>query len=501
MAITILTLDIILSPKDKLLTYLNLFKIIFAGTILRLTPLFMIPGLYGDDPLTHQSFTTTLIDIHHVPQNMTYSDFPIMHLQIAIHSIVSGMDFKLSSVSSVTLLQITLWSIFVYLIVKELSGNYKAALLSALLFSFSDVPLGYSLLGAFPTTFAILFLFPIVFLLVKENRLKIYRNISLFFMLILILTHSLTPFFFLIILLFLFYGSRLLKCRVRIDNYLIPFYMTLMFCYWIYVSDLIFTRFIKVIFQERGVYASFTTIGGTSYAQTIPVSEYFLSTFGQGILYSFSVIGFLYCISKLYEYREIMILTTIGLTALFVGVISQILSIGTAPDRLIYYSYMFIPISSAYGVLYSVKKYYSIPYVRITFILVILLLPFFMITSPFSNYDSPIYSQDVISQKYLKASEIQCLEDISGFYNGTIGADDITSSYVKRIENGKAIPINFYSGNFSAFEGIVILREHFTEKPIYSLGLYQIAYDPYAKLSNQGFNEIYDSKVVSVFYK
>lgn len=510
LALLTIAIDIFFLPIEKNIVYFTLFKIILVAVILRWVPLSIIPGLYGDDPMYHQMFTLKIMESHYIPQDLQYSEFPLMHLVISSIMIVTGMNFKYSTMFSVTSLQAILVTVLIYLLAYAISLNYKYGLVSSFIYSFSDMPIGYGILGAFPTTFAILLSITIVYLLFKleENVTTPSVEQKLLIVLLsiaLILSHSLTALFMTTLLLLFYFYACLYKSifnkhlKLYSSGNLVAFFLVVMFAYWIYKADFIFIQLLHIIFMDSGIHASFSTLEGKNYAQVVPISVYFFSLIGQFILYGLSVIGSLYAISNIKVNSRLIIFAVIGLFMVLLAGIGQVFGLGIAADRLGYYVYFLLPFSSAFGFLYLISnfKFKFMPLLA----LVILVMSFFMITNLFSNIDTPLYDNDLSPQRFLKVSEIQSIQKITSIVDCDIGSDNDLISYI-RYQNPeiKEEILNFYSGDFSQFEGAIIIRDNFRERPIYSRGLYKPRGDVYISLQdNSGFNLIFSSEILHVF--
>lgn len=493
LAITILIGEILYFENQNV--YFTLFKIMLLALVIRLIPLTMIPGFYFDDPMYHEAFTYSIIKNNHIPLNTSYSPFPLMHTLLSFIMLESGIGFKFSALS-ITFLQSTLIILIIFLI-GRITLNERLGLVSAALFSFLDVIIGYGIKGAFPTTFAIFPIVIIIYLLFRKNN----SIINLIFVLLLfavVISHSLSALFLLSFLLAFsvmrFFFTKINKFN-KLNASAILLFSIITVSYWMYNAEFIFSRFLNMIFmKESGVHASFSTSTGIAYSQTIPILEYLINFAPQVIFFSLGILGFLYICSRFKENQKLMVFITISILFLIIGAGGQILSAAIASDRFIYYTYILLPIASAVGIIILsnlLKK-------KNLVILLVFILAFTMITNSYSNMDSPLYSQHLTPPRYIMESEITSIQTISNITTSNIFTDNDLSSYLMFIKNKNATMIQFSNGNFTDYR-LILLRESFINKPVYSKGMYKLNYDPFIKLENEGYNTIYDSKKLELF--
>jgi hypothetical protein len=264
--------------------------------------------------------------------------------------------------------------------------------------------------------------------------------------------------------------------------------------YWMLAANFIFDKFVDVIFLNAGVFASFVTSAGIGYAQTIPVIEYTASLLGQFLIYGFAVMGFLFCLSMKEKNLRLLALTVISLILLAIGGFGQILAIGVAPDRLVYYCFVLIPIPAAYGIYHTLKRISkNRKFSTITVASLFLIASFLMITAPQADIDSPIYSQDLVSPRFIKESEFVSINNILENYDGAIGTDNDLASLLNSLGNSNSAILDFHSAEFVTFDGLVIIRKFYDTEPIYSRGLYRMNLTIYNQLLEPSFDNIYDS--------
>lgn len=501
---------IIINNKLNKYKYLILSMIILLSIVLRFVPLSMIPGLYYDDPMFHQNFAEQIQTSMHIPQNNFYTPFPLMHLILVISTLLTELTFKYSSIFVITFSQAALIPTILFLLGEHILKSSTIGFLSALIFSFSDIPLRYGITSAFPTTYSLILFSLLIFIIFTHNReQKVYLSVLIVILILtIILSHSLTPLALLlfVIVSFLvqeFYIYILRKnAKSIITKWTIALLFASMISYWIYNSYFAFNTLVKILFipETNGVQASFSTAGGLSFSQSIPTSEYMLDLVATFVLFSFSSIGFLYSLSIHKECVKALAFTINSMFFMLMGSFSLLLVIGIAPERFLYYSYLFLPITSAIGILTFAKS--TKKKISIFTIVIIFVLPFFMITNSISNTDSPIFSKDMTAQRFLSQSEALSLHTISRINNSKIYTDNDFSTYLTYIiGNNSAIPTNFFTKEFLSTRGYVITRKFYGIKPSFSQGLYRVNYDVYSEFEKYQYQRVYDSEYVDLYYK
>ena len=502
LAILVLLLDL-LRTKIETQTPMFIFQILAVLILIRIIPLVFIPGFYLDDPYYHEWFSSMIVLNHFIPIDTSYSPFPIMHLLLSISQIVTNASFKFVGTLFLTVLQALLIPIFIYLISKKIFNNLQISLIAALIFGFSDIAIGQSIVGPFPTTYAIIIisLIFLIFMIKKDIRFSILIFLLSF---TLIISHSLSALIFELFIIFIFICLTIAE-RIKIktiSNFeltTILIFSISFILYWIFASNLIFEKFVEIGFGEvGGVKASFSSSGGISYAQLIPVYEYILELSGKFFYFGFALVGLLFSIRTLKDSIFQLIIIVFGLLLFFIGGIGLIFAFGIAPDRILYYSYFFLAIPATIGIILLFKHNSHNHYI---FMIIAFLFISLMITNSVSNKDSPIFSSDFTSKRYIDYTERISVDTMIRYSsNSRIISDNDLSNYIKYIKDHDSVMIPFNSPKFENYKGsIIITRAYFQKYPIYSKGLYRINYEPAIKIPNSGFSHVYDSKIMNMY--
>jgi len=190
----ILAGEIVLAPTKKSYTYFILFQIIILGLSLRFIPQLLFPDVIGMDPWDHWALTDLTLESGYLPDSASwvYGKMPIMHLIIGMTELVTGLDYPLANMFSISLVHVIILPLYTFLLGAFL-GKPKVGLLGALLILV--VPhialTGFSI---FPNGLGLLWLLIIIYLLFRqsEERTMALQCMTLIFMGVLIMTHTVT---------------------------------------------------------------------------------------------------------------------------------------------------------------------------------------------------------------------------------------------------------------------------------------------------------------------
>ena len=99
----IISLEIFFLPYNNKFNIFTLFQIIIIGLSISLSELFLFPTVLGVDPWWHQIFTSLILQSGYIPGGgYPYAKIPIFHLLIANTSLITNLNYKLSSIFSIT---------------------------------------------------------------------------------------------------------------------------------------------------------------------------------------------------------------------------------------------------------------------------------------------------------------------------------------------------------------------------------------------------------------
>jgi len=474
--------------------------------------LMIVPGLIGIDPWFHYGMTSQIVEEFFIPKDYYYEDKPSFHLIIAIVSILSTLPYKFAAMLSVSLAQILVNTMIIFIVANYLFKNHKIALLAALLVILGDTHIRWSYMPI-PNAFGGIFVLIVIYILfTKYNPFSRISTIILLVPLlsIIILTHTLVS-AVMAIILFVYYVSlcyrELISGKTEvIKTLLIPcFYTLAMYGYWMYNKNTFstFSLFFKefdLAFISNPIILSSTVI--------IPQYERIFPLLGNYLFFSLAIIGILY-MASIKGSNKSFSLAILSLTLILIPFIFSISGKMIFQERFEYFAFIFlsIPLAITLFLLGTYKAKNSIR-TYATIIGFILLLSFFSVMSITGCIDNHYFAPVSGSKMYYTQSELTGSDFFGRNAKGIIASDfhhgyNPSSSLFVHIygfnqTNMYNLDLSLNSGNFTYDESIKIIRqdhvEEFTRKGYLSP---IIRDDPTIHLSNLGFNKIYGNSEIS----
>ena len=511
-SIGIITLEILLVDSTKKYHIsLVIIQIIILNLSIIFSQYFIFPNVLGLDPWVHQMFTSQIINTDFLPKGFNYSNLPIMHLVIALNSLFTGLDYKFSAIFSITIAQVICGILFVYLLGKNFFGA-KIGLFAGFLLGLSNYFINMGLF-IIPNTIGAIFILIIIYLILKINieRYLIRTSLILFFMIILILTHTVSAMcmaiILFILLIFPYFYNYLFHEKIQsiVSLNIAVFFSVAMFSWWIYSTGHIHTLgdIIKIGFSpDFFIHAPQEVIG---YLTTVPIFEQLMNQLGMFLFFSISLIGFFYMISKKHGNTITINYALIGIIPLTIGFVSLIIGTYVIPDRWWYFSQIFLSLSVAIAliIIYNRVKYQFSKSILLIFITVF--ITFMMIMSPDANIDNAVFSPNTGVRLAMTESELTAA---SFFIEKSIDTLSVDSDYSNvfinyfNLSDKKLELLDFYllKGEFNLSRRIIILRYLTIEKPFRLFGQpFKLNYNPKLVIENEGYSSIYDSKSISFY--
>jgi hypothetical protein len=507
----VLAVEIFFLPEKKAYAGIILLKIGLVTVSLLWIPQVIFPGLTGVDVWWHQFFTNEILMFGHIPGGYNYSELPIMHLTIGLVSSITCLDYKFSSMFSVSFLQL-IGLFFVFLLGKFLF-NSKVGLLAVLLLGMGQewIPWGISVV---PTSLAATMVLILVYLIFmpKTKIFLIITSLIIVMMGVLILTHTITT-LCMAILLYLFWIAFKVYGRIYGVNFFSPVNLLLaiictvgMFSWWTYASGSIFTLADLIRWGFR-VDVWNVTESHTQYMQSVQYSEYLMGLLGFLIFHAFSIIGAFYMIARKYGSQHSFALVIGGIMLVMIGFLSLPLGLtGFLPHRWWFYSYFIMTIPAALGVFLVCNSFKSNWSRAVAVMVLVTILSFFSITSPTANRDNQIYSKNSGSRAAFTASELATMDTLAGRSSSEVGVVHSNTNYYFQFAKGKHvrhIDDNLYYKNFENLENVVIpiddqiINSYFDANG----GGMKLDYDPRQVLDHEGFNRIMAGGTASYYYR
>jgi hypothetical protein len=508
--------EILLVPSPRASSNSVLIKIAFIALNLIWIPQIINPGLTGVDVWWHQMFTTQIIESSGIPDGYAYSQLPIMHLIIAISSMVSGLDYKYSTMLSVSFLQL-IGLLFVFLLGRQILGR-KVGLLATLILAVGVewIPWG---VGVVPTALAAVLVIALVYLVFKprEKHPLIFMSFIIVLLGLLILTHTVTSLCMAILLLVFWFAFKLQK-RVFSIQMPSPVSLTLclicivaMFAWWTFASGSInsLAGAIRWGFRVDTLTTSTSTV---QYTQTVPYSEYLLNLTGFLLFYLFSIIGAFYMLSRKFGNRDSTVLVLGGISLVILGFIGLPLGLSAfLSHRWWFYSYFIMAIPAAIGIL-SISQWVKNGMVKLSItIVLVLIVSFLSITAPTANKDSPLYSKNSDARAAFSYSQLAAMDTLSSIKTkreiayGRVGAVTSKSIYYFEYQRStyvRDIADNLYLKDFSGLDGVLVMIDEEVADGYFEAdrGGMKLNYDPRLELERLGFSHVYNCGANNAYF-
>ncbi|MGA8849161.1 MAG: hypothetical protein WB564_04960 [Dehalococcoidia bacterium] len=521
----ILAIEILFLPSHKSAVYFALFKIIIVSLSLVWSQLLLYPSLVGVDPWGHQMFTMKILHAGHIPSGYDYSRLPGMHLLIGGTSLITGLDYKMAAMFSVSLSQVVCIILFIFLLGKFIHSA-KAGLLAALSLGTANYFIWYSY-WTVANTMGVVFIPIIIYLLFKLRQEKPKASICLsaLFIALVILTHTISTVALVVILFSLWLGFELYKRlryqaaeRARIFLVAALVLTGAGLIYWTFVSghidDLIklaklfITKYLLILLPGIGPPPQELSPLEAAVAQyqnlIVPFSERLFNQLGFLLSSAFALIGAFALLSQRLRNRYGFSLVIAGFVTLIVTYIG-IAADFYAAERFGYplQILLAIPVGIAFLWLASLpgKKIASMCLIGI----LVFALSFLMVIA--SNQDNRTFSPNTIVRYAFAQSELQAANTASNIYDGKIAGDEFYNQLKYLPEpDGRIVDISdqLYSRNFTNCQDmLVLIRKEIVVNPlkISELSPFRLDYDPRQAFTEQGFSKVYDCGSVSGFVK
>lgn len=525
----IVAIEILFLPPRKAATYFTLFKIILIGLSLAWSQLLIFPSIVGQDPWYHQKFTLTMLDAGYIPAGYAYSAYsklPCMHLVIGATSLLTGLNYKLSTMLSVGSLQVVCDVLFIFLLGKFIHSA-KAGLLAALLLGVANwhIRFAYQIT---PNTIGVVFIPIIIYLLFKIRQKNPMAAIclSVLFMVTLIWTHTIAALGLAMLLFLIWLGFEVYKrLRYKVTAAARVFLVTLILftgatlSHWTLVSGHIqnLTRLVQIGFSEEyygalppwevspEVTLPAVQSAIAQYRDSVPDSERLFNQLGFFLFFAFAFIGSFAILSKGIRNRFGFALVIAGLVILAINFFGIVFYRRFLPARWNYLLQILlaVPVGIAFFWLGDLPRREIAKAALVgtmTFI-----LAFLMIMSPQINLDNRTFSPNIGVRYALTDSEMQAIYMASSISTSEVGGDWYITKpqYAGWLLDRETEDISeeLCTRDFTdCQDSFLLIRGEITEHPFkVPNGIYQLDYDLEQALNKQGFLKIYACSSVSGF--
>lgn len=493
-----------------------LTQIIFLGVSIAWSQLLLFPTIMGSDPFFHQQFTTTLIDQSTIPSVTRYSDMPLFHLLIAITTFYTNLDYKFSSIVSVSLLQIVCNVFFVYILSYILFKNHHIGMLSALMVVLGNYHI-YRTISVTPNGFGAIFVPLLLYLLIRTyyEGGKFKKNLSqplliLIILLCVLLIHPLVSTWVAIILLFLWVLDKGHKFLFAFDNSKVPFilslvFSTMMITFWIYITGDMkaLVKLISINFDKEVFISKATIEAGEIFVKTVPLHEELFNFVGTFAFFSLSYIGLFYMISD--GDKNKLIFAPVTFFPLAIGFFSLISESAVLDHRWFFLAQILlsIPLGVSIGIIYLTLNLPQRTHLLL-FLVFVCFISFILIMSPEANKDNNIFSPNSVYRPALIESEIYSINRINMLYPATLGADGYFRGVLSFLSiDHKIIGIDSHLQRGIFLEGDInnfLIREDINKKgfKLYG-GPYRLTYDLVKTFERDRFSKTFNSKSIAIY--
>jgi hypothetical protein len=510
---SVLAVEILFLPAGKLQERFALLKIVLLSVNIELSQVFVFPFIVGIDPWVHQSFTLDILKSGVIPRGFAYSELPFIHLLVGSFSLITGLDYKISAFLSISFVQAVSASALVYLIGSRVF-NSKIGLLGALLLGTAnyELSMGY---WAIPNTMATVFALAIVFLLLRTTPEKPTANLrvtslTMLFMGALVLTHTVTSVFMLLLLVVFCIGFEFHNRVYHEGKNPVPPSVPILFsagmlAWWTYVSG----HLNQLATYLKEGFSLFYHIGYIptqviEYSTKVPILEQMFNSGGIYLFFTISLIGCLYMFSR-YGTSRAFIIAASGVITTAMAFFAPIAGVWIITQRWFYFSQILLSLALAFGLLMLCWKMKSRLVKSILLASLVFLLTFLMILSPVANLDNPTFSPNTQIRHAFTTSEQQALETVASMGCKKIAVDDYYCLLDYPLYPTESIGERIYNGSFTMYNGEpILIREEIVNHPFQSIDgstAYKLDYDPRETLTTQVFSRIYDSNSVSGFIR
>lgn len=511
----VLAIEILFLPRRNSATYFALLKMVLIGLSLAWSQLLIYPSIVGVDPWWHQMFTLKILDAGHIPPGYPYSGLPVFHLLIGATSLVTGLDYKMATMFSVSLLQLICVVLFIFLLGKFIHST-RAGLLAALSLVVANYFIGFSY-WTIPNTMGVVFIPIIIYLLFKfrAERPKVSIGLSALCMAVVLLTHTVASVMLAMLLFLIWLGFELYRwlrypAAQRAKVFLVApmLFTAAALGYWAVVSGHMRTL---IAMARIGFGLEFFGIPPGEIAEyldhIVPVSERLFNQLGFFLFLAFALIGTFAMLSRSLRNRYGFALLIAGMTILtvtFVGLVGQM---DLLAGRWNYLLQVLLALPVGIGFLWLG----SLPGRRFASSCVIgasvFVLSFLMVMSPQMNLDNLTFSPNTIVRYGFTESELEAANTAVNIYDGKIEGDQIYSHLRLLPELAGRIGSicdQLLSRDFTASQNsLVLIREEIVVNQFKVLRWhpFRLDYDPRQVLTEQGFSNVYNCGSVSGFIR
>ena len=499
----ILALEILFLPNHKARNIcIILIQIAILSMSLSLSGSLIFPSVIGIDPLYHQDFTTKILETSHIPSGYYYSNFPVFHVDISLTSLVTGLEYKMSTIFYANVSQIAM-NVLVIFLIGRIFFDSRVGLMCALFLSIANNNI-IAGIWTEPITIAAILISMTILILLRNDRARNSKvlAIAILLMIVLILTHPIAAMMLAISLgffvAFFTHGIRRRRSApaMPVTWILATFYITVMFAVWTSSSYVLNYLAKQMSFGFNSQISHQVPMEIFQYQQSVPLGEQIFNNIGTIIFFSLAFIGCFLMISLRNKDLRMIIFVMISVTPLILSYFSLITGHDIVEGRWWYIAQilMSIPLGSAIILLMNKAKRNLIKsaFLAITAIS----LAFIMIMSSTANLDNRTFSSNTGVKAALTDSEIQAGLACQQLFDMPIRSD-LYFEFTLLYSNVSIIPMDeqLFSGKFSpSNESVIIIRNEIENNPFYIFGslAWRMNYNLESAINDGRFAKIYD---------
>ena len=518
LATSMIALEILYS-RSKSATALILFQILLVSLSIRASAFWVLPTLPGSDPWGHANYVNDFLSLEQIASthgDIYYTNFPIMHLNVAAMSLIVDADTKTAMFLGASL-PLLLSTIFVFLIGRRLA-NVKVGLLGALLINIGDFHLQWSI-QVIAMSLGIALFTLIVYLALSDRsttRLSTFVIVIVIVLMVeLVITHTVSAFIMLCFLLFFLIGMLghrfLFKPRRKLSSqdtlitpWLVGAFALVLVAYWSYADytaegGSFLYSCVSWLFEaltQRAGFLERPAAATADFGYLGPI----LNIAGFLVLYSLGTLGCLIWFSRRHQNRTrfalvvtLLLLTAVAFTFPVFG-LRNIL-----PYR--WYAFIYVPLSivSAYAILSVIRHVGHRKLQILVLACMVFATSFFMITNRISNMDSPVYAAELNQRVVYTDSEMAIAGHLVEVYDGRIIADFFYGNTVLGVyltRSGVSYDMN---DRETVDSGVVVWRGVMAERPIQTNHAIMVLGTAYEQNLAQSHNIIYINNASKAF--
>jgi hypothetical protein len=419
------------------------------------------------------------------------------------------MAVRESTIFSVGLFEI-ISLVFIYLLGRRIF-NAKIGLVAALLLGVSNLHItwGWWIVAQTAGIALVTFLIFMIFT-PRTQAIGRYRLFTFILLIMLILTHSVSSFIVLVLLILAFVAGFIYtsisgnKSLYSLRNITI-FYAVALIGYWIYVSNFL-PEYVRMVW---GMAPEMTVNVAYSPTMTSTINPLWaeINRLGNLLFYGLSAIGILFMMNKknINPPRFSLAFGGISLTVI-IYLIFLFLDIEVMIGRWFVFMDIMLVIPAAMGLMFLVNSVKA-KWAKLSMLTVIpFILTFLMITNASTSFDSPIYPDYLKDRSALSESELTAADTIASVYEGALAMDYAHRLALEDRPEVSVVSISRpdFQNNFVDIQGILLLRRYIVDNVFIAWsneGIFrtEITYDPYQMLEYNRYNRVYDNSGVTAY--